>query len=94
MNRFRRKLREQRGLRRERAVSRAEFGDDWPFTAPEGTLAVDAYQVTFTTGNKIYGLNGQAQAAGHPDPEPIRVRDGARFVSLKPLIDTALEMQP
>jgi len=58
-------------------ITRAEYGDDWPFSAPAGTLACydgaaaggeGRILVTFSTGNGIeYGLNGSALDFGFPD---------------------------
>lgn len=53
-------------------VSRATYGDDWPFSVPSGTLACypsgNNELVTFNTGDGIeYALNGQARDFGFPD---------------------------
>lgn len=56
-------------------VSRATYGDDWPFAVPSGTLACypsgkndGRLLVTFNTGDGIeYALNGQARSFGFPE---------------------------
>lgn len=56
-------------------VSRATYGDDWPFSVPSGTLSCypsgnndGRLLVTFGTGDGIeYALNGQARSFGFPE---------------------------
>lgn len=51
-------------LKRERAVSEREFGEDWPFIVPSGTLACvwnpggEAWVVFISPDGKRYGLVG------------------------------------
>jgi hypothetical protein len=55
-----------------RSVTQQEFGDQWPFTVSEGTLACYQNAVTFkTTTGLIYGLNGTAKSRQYPGPEVI-----------------------
>ena len=42
-------------------ISRAEMGDDWPFTVENGELRCDRDRVTFHTDGKMYALNGAAK---------------------------------
>jgi hypothetical protein len=53
-------------------VGRAEFGDRWPLTVEEGTLACSDGAVTFRTGSgKTFAVNGAARARGYRAIDPI-----------------------
>ena len=60
----------------ERAISRADFGQEWPFTVESGTLRCSGYgdygAVTFTTAGVTYAVNGTAMSTDAGIPlEPI-----------------------
>lgn len=44
-------------------VTRAEYGDEWPFTVDEGVIEAvpDSPALVFHAGGKTYGLNGAAR---------------------------------
>lgn len=45
-------------------ITRAAFGDVWPFTVDDGQLACNAQgHVTFTSAGVVYALNGTAKGA-------------------------------
>ncbi|MDE2981420.1 MAG: DUF2511 domain-containing protein [Gemmatimonadota bacterium] len=49
----------------ERVISRADFGEEWPFTVESGTLRCSGSgAVTFTTESTTYAVNGTALTAG------------------------------
>lgn len=61
----------------ERRLTREEFGDNWPFTSPEGVVACDLLRsigsaVVFTTGGVTYGVNDTATSLGYPAIDPLR----------------------
>ncbi|WP_419950532.1 DUF2511 domain-containing protein [Candidatus Palauibacter sp.] len=64
---------ESGGLQQEREISRADFGETWPFTVGSGMLRCgpgDA--VTFTADGTVYAVNGVATTFGSGvDIEPI-----------------------
>jgi hypothetical protein len=77
-------------------VSRAEFGDAWPFTVSEGTLRCDTdgprKYITLDTGNGIhYGINGSARSFGFPDVASIQ-KAGTVGVDLQPFIERGLTL--
>jgi hypothetical protein len=81
-------------------ISRADFGNDWPFTVEEGTLGCDDSQggpaVTFEAAGTVYGVNGFAKTYGYKDIEPIW-RDSSDplagpKVNIGPIIDRGLEL--
>ena len=84
------------------AVSRAEFGADWPLTVDRGTLSCDGPGVVFTTDDgEEYAVNGTAKGSGYPGIEPIwredpdlALDDGGPplRVDISPLIDRGLEL--
>ena len=56
----------------KRAISEIEFGEEWPFTVPEGILDCSDRKITFTTiEGDVYGVNGTAKNFGHKPIEPI-----------------------
>lgn len=70
-------------------VTRADFGEAWPFTVERGILGCQAilrpgdsplYALTFTVDGIIYGLNGWALTYGAPRLDPIWAEnaDGGR----------------
>lgn len=77
-------------------ISRAEFGDRWPFMVDAGTLHCDLpNRVTFKTDGVAYGVNGAAVAYGFPPINPIWRNDpsipGAK-VNVGPLIERGLKI--
>lgn len=51
------------GRQDSRAVSRAEFGSEWPFTVAEGTVFCRVpSQALFESNGETYPLNGSASA--------------------------------
>lgn len=70
-----------------------DYGPDWPFTVPAGTLSCDpAYSdVLFTVDGTTYGLN--AARARHTDPTPIiKTTELGGPVDITPLIQRGLEL--
>ncbi|HEX4566761.1 MAG TPA: DUF2511 domain-containing protein [Vicinamibacterales bacterium] len=63
--------------RQQRAVSRFDFPDEWPFVAGEGTLACQGGAVAFRAGNSTYALNEPARARGYASVEPLRLTQSA-----------------
>lgn len=45
-------------------VSKADFGEAWPFTVDSGKLSCEASAVTFAASGKRYALNGTAKSSG------------------------------
>lgn len=77
-------------------VTRAEFGDAWPFTVPEGALRCQTDRqrkyVTLDTGDGIwYGLNGSAKDFGFPDSASI-LKPGIVGNNLQPFIARGLTL--
>jgi hypothetical protein len=76
-----------------RLVTKAEFGDEWPFTVDSGYVdCPDGLSAVFRTGSAEFGLNGMATSRGFAEPDPIRKDDpiipGAK-ISIGPMIDLA-----
>ena len=74
-------------------VSRAEMGDDWPFTVESGELRCDIHNfdaVTFHTNGKVYAVNGMAKThiPNALDIEPIWA--SGKFIGH--VIDLGLEL--
>ena len=78
------------------AVSREDFGQEWPLTVDSGILACQgAGAVTFTTPDgTTYAVNGLAQSATpYPDIDPIWADAGNGYkVDIGPLIDRGLRL--
>lgn len=79
----------------EPQVTRADFGNDWPFTVESGVLACEGTDsVTFRTGGKTYAVSGGT--FGEPIG-PIWADDpvaGAGKKDLTPLEDAGLKLCP
>jgi hypothetical protein len=83
----------------EQRISRAQFGDDWPFTVTEGLLRCDRGTfVVFVANGKTYAINGSAKGAanreGYVDFESIWRPDetpGLK-VSISPVIEAGLKL--
>lgn len=80
-------------------VTAEEYGDEWPFTVPSGTLycyedLLEGRQyVTFGTGDGIeYGVNGSARDFGFPEMDETILTDYPDRSKTLPLIDRALEL--
>lgn len=82
-------------------VTQAEFGDEWPFSVPDGTLRCEGSggsgAVTFEAQGRLYGVNGTAKSKGLPGIEPIWVADPAApglglKKSVGPIIDRGLQL--
>ena len=80
-------------------MTQAEFGNDWPFSVPEGTLRCEGSEgsgsVTFEAGGTVYGSNGTAKGKGLPGIEPIWVADPAipgTKKSVGPIITRGLQL--
>lgn len=76
-------------------MTRAQFGDSWPFTVDSGYLdCVPPSCAVFRTGSTTYGLNGLAKSRDFQDVRPIW-RDDPNAPGLKisigPMIDLALK---
>ena len=80
----------------QQAISRADYGDDWPFTVEEGTLICDLRQVTFAHDGVVYGLNRTARATGlYEDIAPLQVEDASSEdgrKSLEPLVEDGRDL--
>jgi hypothetical protein len=86
----------------ERAISRTDYGDDWPLTVESGTLRCDEPgAVTFTSDDNgtTYWVNGtagdMADSNGWQDIRPIWADDPANpglKISIGPLIDDGLAL--
>src|SRR5262249_29729759 len=61
----------------QRAISRFDFQDDWPFVPGAGTLACQDGAVAFRAGGSTYALNDRARARGYASIEPLRVTQSA-----------------
>ena len=87
-----------------KAIRQNEYGQDWPFTVPEGRLSCVWFSerrqiVTFITPDGTeYALNGHARSSGFfrsvepihkPDPNSPRL-----FKSLNPVIGNGLKLCP
>jgi hypothetical protein len=80
-------------------ISRADLGDDWPLTVDSGTIACDGSKgvgaATFSTGGKVYALNGLAKSKGKAAFDPFWAADpknpGAKN-NIGPLIDRTLAL--
>ena len=54
----------QKTTEKEAKVTRDEFGNSWPFTVLEGTLACqDGQEVVFTANSQTYAVNGLAASS-------------------------------
>lgn len=82
-------------------ITRAMFGDAWPFTVDEGQLACNAQQhITFASGGVTYALNGLAKGAirgGAPYQliDAIWLDNPSRAglkISLRPVLDAGLQL--
>lgn len=79
-------------------VSRAQYGDRWPFTVESGYIDCDPPGAAiFRTDSLTYGLNGWAKSRGFADVRPVW-RDNPTAPGLKvnigPMIDLALQQCP
>ena len=79
-------------------ITRAQFGDAWPFTVDEGVLRCEGEggvgAVIFEAEGTEYGVNGVAKSQGYADVEPIWADDpsiGAKK-NIGPIIDRGLEL--
>jgi hypothetical protein len=81
-------------------ITKAEYGDEWPFTVATGTLVCNPsgnndgrLLVTFDTGDGIqYALNGQAKDFGFPELDATILKDYPTLVGVLPLIERALKL--
>jgi hypothetical protein len=80
-------------------ITRAEYGDDWPFDVAAGTLRCyddplsDRIYVVFDTGDGIeYALNGSARDFGFPELDEAIMPDLPDRSKTLPLIDRGLEL--
>ena len=76
-------------------VSRAEFGDQWPFTVESGLA--DCFHINrvplFIHGEDRYKLTGTGRAFGFVDLNPIRLDDPdnpGEKMSFEPIVEVAL----
>ena len=54
------------------AVSRDQFGDEWPLTVEIGEVeCIDGFVAVFHQNGKAWALNGAAQTRGYPEIDPI-----------------------
>jgi len=86
---------EAQDISRSVKITRQGLGSEWPFTVSEGTLGCIKYgsvtAVTFSTGNKKYGVNGIAQSRLKlPAPQPIW-KDNPAIPGTKIPIGTVLD---
>ncbi len=82
-------------------VTRAQYGDAWPFAVDQGTLACTTSagghirSALFKVGEKEYGINATAETRGYASVEPIWRSDPqflGRKIDLKPMVTLALEL--
>jgi hypothetical protein len=80
-------------------VTREELGDDWPLTVDSAWVWCQSDQtILMRADGHTYGLNGPAQDAGYPSPDPIwrddpNMPDGVDAkISLRPLINRGMEL--
>lgn len=53
-------------------ITKATYGDDWPFTVETGQIACEkGAAAIFISAGKKYALNGTAKSLGYADPNPI-----------------------
>jgi hypothetical protein len=81
-------------------VTKAEYGDAWPFSVDQGTLICESssggllHSAVFRTGEEEYALNAVAEGRGYPSVEPIW-RNKPQYPGVKtdlaPLVDRALQ---
>jgi hypothetical protein len=57
----------------QRAISRFDFQDDWPFEPGVGTLACSTGAVVFRANGTTYALNDTARSRGYASADPIRL---------------------
>jgi hypothetical protein len=78
---------------RGRLVTKADLGDQWPFTVESGYVdCPDGVSAIFRTADAVYGLNGMATSRGFAEPDPIRKADPtipSGMISIGPMIDLA-----
>ena len=85
--------------RGQRAVSRADLGEEWPLTVEHGTLRCSGQRVTFEAPDgSVYAVNGSAAPVARdiapiwaPSRDPVLRRAGGR-VSIGPLIGLGLQL--
>lgn len=80
---------------KSKKIYQSQFGDDWPFSVPEGMLECDGSTVTFIANKKIYAVNGLADAAGYEDIEEIWLDSKTpyqRKMDIGPIINEGLKL--
>lgn len=80
-----------------RSISRADFGDEWPFSVSSGRLECrNGGEVVFTSGGVSYGINGTARGTGsYAEIDPIWLPDPeieGYNKSVGPVLDAGLEL--
>ncbi len=75
-------------------VSRAEMGDEWPLTVPEGLLRCDAgSEVTFQADGTTYTLNRPAADSAHSSIGPLLLDGGGGGTKdIRPLLERGLRL--
>jgi hypothetical protein len=83
----------------ERKITKAEYGEKWPFTVEEGILKCINDGVIFTVNRKSYGINGRAKTDGYADPQEIWAVDSSLSDAyntlrkdIQPIIDDGRKM--
>jgi len=79
-----------------RMITRADFGDEWPFTTEEGMLLCNEGSVTFLSGGRVHAVNGTAKdRTGFPGVDAIWA-DNPTFpgtkIDIGPIIEAGLAL--
>lgn len=77
-------------------ISKTEYGEDWPFTVPQGYLkCVGTGVVVFASGGAEYALNGAAETGGYAPIEAIgKITNvpGAARINIWSILDRGLNL--
>ena len=79
----------------EKFVTRADFGEKWPFTVNAGSVVCDMSLVTFLSGRERYALNFPGKNGVYASVEEIRATNPAipdTKIGLGPIIDFGLSL--
>lgn len=74
-------------------ITRAEYGEKWPFTVESGTLWRDGAAIVFQA-DKNYAVNGPASQQGYQDIDPIWAPAPGGRKDIGPIIDRGNTLAP